>query len=79
MRIYYTAFCLDDPRKSLFCMSNTWGDRSQNIAVCESLMLREIERAKQLVLIATVHLFPYRTQKLSSHSALRYLASCLGK
>lgn len=45
---YNTAFCLDDPRKALFCMSNTWGDRSQDMAVCESFMLREIERARQL-------------------------------
>jgi len=45
---YNTAFCLDDPRKALFCMSNTWGDRSQDMAVCESFMLREIERAKQM-------------------------------
>ncbi|MBQ6884704.1 MAG: alpha-galactosidase [Clostridia bacterium] len=45
---YNTAFCLDDPRKSLFCMSNTWGDRSQDMAVCESFMLREIERARQM-------------------------------
>ena len=45
---YNTAFCLDDPRKALFCMSNTWGDRSQDMAVCESFMLREIERARQM-------------------------------
>ena len=45
---YNTAFCLDDPRNALFCMSNTWGDRSQDMAVCESFMLREIERARQL-------------------------------
>lgn len=45
---YNTAFCLDDPRKALFCMSNTWGDRSQDMAVCEPFMLREIERAKQM-------------------------------
>ena len=45
---YNTAFCVDDPRKALFCMSNTWGDRSQDMAVCESFMLKEIERAKQI-------------------------------
>ncbi|MBE6811115.1 MAG: hypothetical protein E7521_08725 [Ruminococcaceae bacterium] len=45
---YNTAFCLDDPRNALFCMSNTWGDRSQDMAVCESFMLKEIERARQL-------------------------------
>lgn len=42
---YNTAFCTDDHRGSLFCMSNTWGDRSQDMAVCESFMLKEIERA----------------------------------
>ncbi len=45
---YNTAFCTDDPRNALFCMSNTWGDRSQDMAVCESFMLREIERAREL-------------------------------
>lgn len=45
---YNTAFCLDDPRQSLFCMSNTWGDRSQDIAVCESFMLGELDRAHQM-------------------------------
>lgn len=45
---YNTSFCLDDPRNALFCMSNTWGDRSQDIAVCESFMLKEIERAHQM-------------------------------
>ncbi len=45
---YNTAFCADDPRQSLFCMSNTWGDRSQDMAVCESFMLKEIERARQM-------------------------------
>lgn len=45
---YNTAFCLDDPRKSLFTMSNTWGDRSQDMAVCESFMLKEIDRAREM-------------------------------
>lgn len=45
---YNTAFCLDDPRQALFAMSNTWGDRSQDMAVCESFMLKELERAKQM-------------------------------
>lgn len=45
---YNTAFCTDDPRKALFTMSNTWGDRSQDMAVCESFMLRELDRAKQM-------------------------------
>ncbi len=45
---YNTAFCVDDPRKALFCMSNTWGDRSQDMAVCESFMLKELDRAKEM-------------------------------
>ena len=45
---YSTAFSLGDRRGSLFIMSNTWGDRSQDGAVCESFMLRELERARQL-------------------------------
>lgn len=45
---YNTAFCLGDPRQSLFVMSNTWGDRSQDMAVCETFMLKEIDRARQL-------------------------------
>ena len=45
---YNTAFSVDDPRGALFCMSNTWGDRSQDMAVCESFMLKEIERAHQM-------------------------------
>ena len=45
---YNTAFCLDDPRKSLYIMSNTWGDRSQDTAVCERFMLKELDRAKEL-------------------------------
>lgn len=45
---YNTAFCLDDPRKSLFIMSNTWGDRSQDSAVCEQFIMKELDRAKQL-------------------------------
>lgn len=45
---YNTAFCLDDPRKSLFIMSNTWGDRSQDSAVCEQFIMKELDHAKQL-------------------------------
>ncbi len=45
---YNTAFCTDDPRGALFTMSNTWGDRSQDMAVCESFMLKELERAKHM-------------------------------
>ena len=35
-------------RAGLFCMSNTWGDRNQDKAVCEPFMLRETEHAKRL-------------------------------
>ena len=45
---YSTSISAADPRKALFIMSNTWGDRSQDIAVCESFMLREIERGKDI-------------------------------
>ncbi len=45
---YSTAFSSGDGRGALFIMSNTWGDRSQDGAVCESFMLRELERAKEL-------------------------------
>lgn len=45
---YNTSFCTDDPRQSLFTMSNTWGDRSQDMAVCESFMLKELDRAHQM-------------------------------
>lgn len=45
---YNTAFCTDDPRQSLFVMSNTWGDRSQDMAVCEEFILKELDRAKQM-------------------------------
>lgn len=45
---YSTSLSTGDNRGSLFIMSNTWGDRSQDKAVCESFILRELERAKQL-------------------------------
>ncbi len=45
---YSTAFSAGDPRDSLFVMSNTWGDRSQDMAVCEEFILKELDRAKQL-------------------------------
>lgn len=45
---YNTAFCTDDPRQSLFVMSNTWGDRSQDMAVCEEFILKELDCAKQM-------------------------------
>ena len=34
--------------RGLYMMSNTWGDRSQDAAVCESFLLGEIERAAQI-------------------------------
>ncbi len=34
--------------RGLYMMSNTWGDRSQDAAVCESFMLKEIERAARI-------------------------------
>lgn len=40
---YSASFSKGDIRKKLFIMSNTWGDRSQDLAVCEEFMLREIE------------------------------------
>lgn len=33
---------------TLFVMSNTWGDRSRDEAVCEPFMLREIDRAAEI-------------------------------
>lgn len=45
---YNTSFCLNDPKKSLFIMSNTWGDRSQDMTVCETFILKELECAKSL-------------------------------
>lgn len=45
---YSEAFSTGDPRQSLYVMSNTWGDRSQDGAVCESFILKELERAKEL-------------------------------
>ena len=45
---YNTAFCTDDKRGTLFCMSNTWGDRSQDMAVCESFISKEIDRAYEM-------------------------------
>lgn len=45
---YSCAFSCGDPRKSLFIMSNTWGDRSQDMAVCESFLMEELRCAKDL-------------------------------
>ncbi|WP_105616534.1 alpha-amylase family protein [Vallitalea okinawensis] len=35
-------------QKPLFTMSNTWGDRNQDKAVCESFILKEIEIASEM-------------------------------
>ena len=45
---YSTAFSQGDPRGALFVMSNTWGDRSQDMAVCEEFICRELEQAQKL-------------------------------
>lgn len=45
---YNTAMSVGDPTRKLFAMSNTWGDRSQDTAVCETFILHEIERAREL-------------------------------
>jgi len=37
-----------DPRRALFVMSNTWGDRSQDVRVCEEFILGELECARRL-------------------------------
>ena len=45
---YSAALSQGDPRRSLFIMSNTWGDRSQDSAVCEEFLLQELDRAREL-------------------------------
>ncbi len=45
---YSSALSVGDPRDDLFIMSNTWGDRSQDMAVCEQFILKELDRAHQL-------------------------------
>ena len=45
---YSEAFHGTRTKPSLFIMSNTWGDRSQDSRVCEQFMLGEIERAHEL-------------------------------
>lgn len=45
---YSAAFSAGDRSGRLFIMSNTWGDRSQDMAVCEEFILREIERGHGL-------------------------------
>lgn len=45
---YSKAFSCGDPGGELFIMSNTWGDRSRDAALCEGFMLKELERAHEL-------------------------------
>lgn len=45
---YSNAFSGGDPGKSLFIMSNTWGDRNRDMRLSESFILQEIERAHEL-------------------------------
>ncbi|MCI8441204.1 MAG: hypothetical protein HFG27_01540 [Provencibacterium sp.] len=47
-RRYYRATCAAGLGRPVFSMSNTWGDRHQDAAVCEQFVLGEIERAAQL-------------------------------
>lgn len=44
----YQARCAGIHTRGLYMMSNTWGDRNQDKAVCEAFMLAEIERAAEL-------------------------------
>ena len=45
---YYRAVYRGDKTEKSFIMTNTWGDRSQDSAVCESFMLSEIKTAGEL-------------------------------
>ncbi len=45
---YNRAFSENDSNHSLFIMSNTWGDRSQDMAICESFVMQELECAHRL-------------------------------
>ena len=47
-RDYYRLDMQSTLNRGLIAMSNTWGDRNQDAAVCESFMLGEIEQAKRL-------------------------------
>ena len=51
-RDYYRRDIAANLRDGLVIMSNTWGDRNQDAAVCESFMLGEIEKAKELGITA---------------------------
>lgn len=45
---YYKQVSKGDRSQDLFIMSNTWGDRSQDTAVCESFILKEIDKANKI-------------------------------
>lgn len=45
---YYSEISTGDRLKDLFIMSNTWGDRSQDKAICEEFILKEIDMAREL-------------------------------
>ncbi len=47
-RAYYRLDMQNTLHRGLVAMSNTWGDRNQDAAVCESFMLGEIEQGKRL-------------------------------
>ena len=45
---YGDVFEGTNANRSLFIMSNTWGDRSRDVRVCEEFILSELERAHRL-------------------------------
>ena len=45
---YSCALSKGNPEEKLFIMSNTWGDRSRDMAVCEKFMLEEIEHGHRI-------------------------------
>lgn len=45
---YSKAFSCSEMNGELFIMSNTWGDRSRDAALCEEFILKELERAREL-------------------------------
>jgi len=48
IRRWYRRVYLGDRRRHSFVMSNTWGDRSTDTALCEKFVLKEIESAAKL-------------------------------
>ncbi len=51
-RDYYRLDMQNTLCRGLVSMSNTWGDRNQDAAVCEAFMLGEIEQARRLGVMA---------------------------